>query len=336
MLREKFDVKSETQGRWRGILIALGLTDKQLSGKNTDCPLCQNGPKSDRFRFDNKDGRGTWICSACGAGDGVNLVEKLRCVDFKGALEILKPLTGSARFEAPKAKSVAREAVCDEMASLWRRARPLTGDCLASRYLASRCIGRASWASLASCMRFVEELPYADDGGPRRYLPCLLSKFVAPDMRSAILHRTWLEEPGIKARVSKPRKMWRGSIPQGGAVRLSTPAETMGVAEGIETALSAEVMSSIPVWACLSAGALVHFQPPHECKFLIIFGDNDASFTGQYSAAGLAHRLSIMPPDKRIAVEIRTPIYCDTGEQADWNDVRRHDALSGQNEGSAP
>ena len=36
------------------------------------CPMC--GGK-DRFRFDDKGGRGTWICSQCGAGDEIELVK---------------------------------------------------------------------------------------------------------------------------------------------------------------------------------------------------------------------------------------------------------------------
>lgn len=318
----RFDLKAETQGRWRGILGSLGLTERQLGGRNTECPLCRNGPKSDRFRFDDKEGRGTWICSACGAGDGVALVEKLHGVDFKGALDLIRPLVGQAAFVAPKAKVETTSDAREEMAALWRRASPLTGDCLASRYLGRRGIERASWAALAGALRFVEELAYSGDGNATRYLPAMLAKFVAPDCKSALLHRTWLDEPGNKAPVTKPRMFWRGKIPEGGAIRLGPPAETMGIAEGIETALSAEDQHGVPVWACASAGELVKFQPPPECKTLIVFGDNDASFTGQYAAYGLAHRLVIAPPERRIQAEVRLPAYWDTGEKCDWNDLR--------------
>ncbi len=30
-----------------------------------------------RFRFDDKEGRGTWICNHCGAGDGADLAMKV-------------------------------------------------------------------------------------------------------------------------------------------------------------------------------------------------------------------------------------------------------------------
>ena len=43
-------------GRWHGILTALGVPQEFLTGKHGPCPIC--GGK-DRFRFDNKNGRGT-------------------------------------------------------------------------------------------------------------------------------------------------------------------------------------------------------------------------------------------------------------------------------------
>ncbi|WP_296818027.1 primase-helicase zinc-binding domain-containing protein [Thiobacillus sp.] len=50
-------VRELAHGRWPGILSRFGLTDKQLSGRHTACPVC--GGK-DRFRFDDKEGRGTF------------------------------------------------------------------------------------------------------------------------------------------------------------------------------------------------------------------------------------------------------------------------------------
>jgi putative DNA primase/helicase len=37
----------------------------------------------DRFRFDDKEGHGTWICTHCGAGDGFSLLMKVMGIDFK-------------------------------------------------------------------------------------------------------------------------------------------------------------------------------------------------------------------------------------------------------------
>ena len=58
------------KGKWKGILMALGMPDHFLSCKHGPCPLCGG---TNRFRWDNQDGRGTYICNQCGAGDGMTL-----------------------------------------------------------------------------------------------------------------------------------------------------------------------------------------------------------------------------------------------------------------------
>jgi putative DNA primase/helicase len=309
-------IRDITQGRWRGILASLGLTEKQLSSKHTECPICRNGPRSDSFRFDDKDGRGTWICTHCGAGEGISLVMKIKGIEFKEAVAMVNPLAGVVPFDPPVARVDDEPDSREAMTYLWRRARPLDGLDLASRYLEARGIKPQSWPC---ALRFIEDLPYTE-GKTRLILPAMLAKFVAPDSKSAILHRTWLQEPGQKADVEFPRKMFRGRIPCGGAVRLSPEDETMGVAEGIETALSAEAIARIPVWAACSAGELAKFKPPLVCKHLIIFGDNDASFTGQLASYSLARRLAVVPEPDRISIEVRLPLYWDRGQKDDWND----------------
>ncbi|PQY13793.1 primase-helicase zinc-binding domain-containing protein [Cronobacter sakazakii] len=73
-------VKAAT-GLWPQLLPALGISINAC-GRHGACPVC--GGK-DRFRFDNQDGRGTWLCNQCGAGDGLNLVEKALAVNTKEA-----------------------------------------------------------------------------------------------------------------------------------------------------------------------------------------------------------------------------------------------------------
>jgi putative DNA primase/helicase len=80
-------------GHWPGILTAAGVTPAHLDGKHHACPAC--GGK-DRFRFDDKEGRGTWICNQCGgpdgsggAGDGIGLLMRVRNTDTKGAYKFV-------------------------------------------------------------------------------------------------------------------------------------------------------------------------------------------------------------------------------------------------------
>ncbi len=67
-------------GHWPRILPALGV--KVIKNRHQSCPVCGG---SDRFRFDDKEGRGTWFCNQCGAGDGLKLVEKVFSVSASEA-----------------------------------------------------------------------------------------------------------------------------------------------------------------------------------------------------------------------------------------------------------
>jgi putative DNA primase/helicase len=57
-----------TRGRWPDLLSELaGLTAEQLTDKHQPCPCCGG---TDRYRFDDLDGTGSWFCNQCGGKDG--------------------------------------------------------------------------------------------------------------------------------------------------------------------------------------------------------------------------------------------------------------------------
>jgi putative DNA primase/helicase len=61
-------IQDLTRGRWPDLLASLaGLTADQLTDKHQPCPCCGG---SDRYRFDDKDGTGSWFCNQCGGKDG--------------------------------------------------------------------------------------------------------------------------------------------------------------------------------------------------------------------------------------------------------------------------
>lgn len=87
------DVREAARGRWHDVLARLGVKTDLLNPRHGPCPGCGG---RDRFRFDDKEGDGTWICSGGGgpmaSGDGLNLLEHCtgwewkKCVDEVGQL----------------------------------------------------------------------------------------------------------------------------------------------------------------------------------------------------------------------------------------------------------
>lgn len=301
----KRDWAEAARGRWRHILLAAGVDQKHLTGKHTECPVCGG---TDRFRWDNKDGSGSSICSQCGARSGIDLVIAVRGLEFIEARAFVLAEVGRAPVEIPR----ARRQIDDGMArSIWSRAVPLDGRDPASRYLASRGIRPAQYPSQ---VRFLSRAAFKHDEHKTTWHPALLSKFVSADTKRWTLQATFLEADGTPAKgLPEKRRNLPLPVPLGGSVRLAPSAETMGVAEGVETALSASIIHEVPVWATLNSGLMIKWEPPETARCVLIFADADPLYGGQAAAYALAHRLAL----KKLHVEVRLPP--DIG--SDWNDV---------------
>lgn len=89
------------RNRWPGLLAHFGVDQNILDGKHYPCPVC--GGK-DRFRFDDKDGRGTFICSNCRAGDGFRLLELLKGWTFREAAKAIEAVVGTIPATVPASK----------------------------------------------------------------------------------------------------------------------------------------------------------------------------------------------------------------------------------------
>jgi len=83
------EVKDKARGVWANVLSGLGVDASTLTGRHSRCPGC--GGK-DRFRFDDMNGDGTWVCSGGGnfqSGDGIGLLMHVRGCDFKEGMQLL-------------------------------------------------------------------------------------------------------------------------------------------------------------------------------------------------------------------------------------------------------
>jgi putative DNA primase/helicase len=161
------------------------------------------------------------------------------------------------------------------------------------------------------CLRTAPRLLYNDVDATRTF-PAMLACVRDFTGKPVTIHRTYLAEDGsAKASVAKPRKVVskHGPSPH---VRLMPSASTLGIAEGVETALSAARLFNMPVWSGLTTYGVETFEPPPGVQRLVIFGDHDAKGAGQRAAHRLAARLA-----GRITVEVKIPEQPGT----DWNDV---------------
>lgn len=288
MRHERIPLADRCRGRWRDILSQLGALDaKLLDGKHHPCPWC--GGK-DRWRFTDHNGTGAFICNQCGHGDGAEIVIRSLGVDFKDAARRIEAVLGGARIETKAARSDddRRRA----LNVLWSRARPIAPGDQADIYLLSRLGQRAERGAWPASLRSIDRCDYWSDGAVSSW-PGMLCKVTGADGKPCQIQRAFLTEGGTKAPVPEPRKLMPGTLPKGSAVRLGPIADDgkLGVAEGVESAMAASIIHDVPVWACLTAGNLVDFEPPDRANKIIIFGDNDASFTGQEAAYRLAKRL---------------------------------------------
>ncbi|MBF0401353.1 MAG: hypothetical protein HQL90_11355, partial [Magnetococcales bacterium] len=68
-------IKDRAQGQWPTILVGMGAPSSCLVNKHGPCPFGCGGRES--FRFDDKNGSGSFICTHCGSGTGTTFASKL-------------------------------------------------------------------------------------------------------------------------------------------------------------------------------------------------------------------------------------------------------------------
>jgi putative DNA primase/helicase len=294
------------RGRWREILPALGVAPKFLVNKHGPCPVC--GGK-DRFRFDDRNGDGTYFCNQqCGAGTGVILVRKLHRWTYKQACDAIDAIIGT-EYRRP-AQRASRES---DAPSKLRATERLITECNApevvTAYLQSRGLNVTSDVLLGH-----PACHYFDDAGNLiGRFPAVVAPILTADGRLVSAQRI-RRKSDVGEHDKKPMPVPFAGALTGAAVRLHQHDEELGLAEGVMTALAAHELFGLPVWATLSEGNMRGFQPPALVRRLHIFGDNDANFVGQAAAYQLAKRLSQRL--RRLEVIVSMPEMPDT----DWLD----------------
>jgi putative DNA primase/helicase len=280
--------------QWVTLLLKYGVPQSSLTGKSGSCPICGG---NDRFTYDNKRGRGDWVCRKCNsgdpkAGDGFELICKVAGMSFR---ELMIELAGGPLAEArhcrgrPAAPAPGRkvdpEWARKRLDSMWDRATLLGTDGLVPRYLRERVPGLTARPSPALRMAMLD---YRHEKKVIGQWPGIIARFTLPDGRLGTLHRTFLERSKpAKAKIITndgeilPAKLNDVTLHKlnGGAVRLMDPVDgDIGVAEGLETAYAAHMQFGVPVWYCLNRILLADFVVPDGLGIRVVhvFADFDA------------------------------------------------------------
>jgi len=222
------------------------------------CPLCNRGQKDRSLGVTvEPDGRGVAHCFRCGH------VQTIRG-------EVTSRRSQHVLPHRPAAKK--RRALSPYGRQLWESCVPLDGASLA--YLQARqCVIPPPGGHLR-CHPRLKHWPSSTVG------PALVGLVTdAVTGEPLTLHRTWVQSDGKKAPLDEPRMVLKDHDKVGGVVRLwpdEAVTVSLGIAEGIETALSLAHAFS-PVWALLDAGNLASMPVLDGVESLLIAADHDAA-----------------------------------------------------------
>ncbi|BEM49148.1 DNA primase [Serratia marcescens] len=305
------NTKQAAIGHWPRIFEFYGLPP--VTGKRHfkgECPLC--GRKG-KYRCDDKNGTGSYIC-ACGAGDGWALLTGSTGKDFKTLAAEVDKLLG--RVYSPEEGYQAggplsgiasqRQRVSCKFASLTS-----LKDTGADRYLKLRGITSLPQDNVRYCDR------QRAAGGEYQSIYAL-----ATDDKGELcyLHRTLLDGDKKATVAGAPKKMMKlqedsylehaSSV----AIRMFPPSSTLGIAEGIETALSCHQITQCNTWATLNTTFMKKFRVPRGVQHLIIFADADKNASG-HAAAFECARANLLAKNDLKQVSIRWP------QSGDFNDL---------------
>lgn len=306
------DVTNAAAGHWPELLAGIGI-DVPRRGKHGPCPAC--GGK-DRFRLDDKGGRGTWICSQCGNGDGLDLVCRVLSTTPKAAAELLAPLVGVSAGGLDPAESERirqqQQAKADQdrkrseqlRQKAARRAAAIMRDCEPGQapYLVHK---RLRWPHGAINRTLIRE------GGEN--FPD--SSLVIPLINEAaeLVNVQLIRDDGTKRYLAGGQKAGAFHRIEGGAL--------VAVVEGYATGLSVHLAIGATVYCAMDCGNLAAVAQiasrQHPKARILLCGDNDEHTQGNpgktkaEQAAAACGGMVALPP-----------------VQGDWNDYHRAHGLT--------
>ena len=187
---------------------------------------------------------------------------------------------------------------------LWKASTPLAGT-LAEEYLCARGLS----APFPRVLRF-NPSTVLGSGDNRRIMPAMIAA-VENDLGVVAVQRTFLDPDAVLRKpIAKP-KVSLGLLGQA-AIRLAPATDELGLAEGIEDALSAMEWFGTPTWALGGVERLAFVAIPEKVRRVIVYGDR-----GRAAERLLEKARDHLTANGRKLVN-RVPDYHD-----DWNDAWR-------------
>ncbi|PAO03345.1 DNA primase [Enterobacter cloacae] len=262
-------------GHWPRILPALGV--KVIKNRHQACPVCGG---SDRFRFDDKEGRGTWFCNLCGAGDGLKLVEKVLGVKPSEAAQKVNAVTGCLPPVAPEAIAGAgaetdadRKAAAALAVRLMEKTRTATGNA----YLTRKGFPGHECVMLTATHKTGGVAYHAGD-------------VVVPlhDETGALVNLQLINSDGLK-------RTLKGGQVKGACHTIEGQKQAgkrLWIAEGYATALTVHHLTGETVMVALSSVNLLSLaslaRQKHPACQIVLAADRDLNGDGQTRAAAAA------------------------------------------------
>ncbi|EAT2031738.1 DNA primase [Salmonella enterica subsp. enterica serovar Java] len=262
-------------GHWPNILPALGV--RVIKNRHQSCPVCGG---SDRFRFDDKEGRGTWFCNQCGAGDGLKLVEKVFGVTPSEAARKVNTVTGNLPPVAPEVIAAAeaetdadRKAAVALAVRLMEKTRPATGNAYLTRkgFPALECLTLTATHKTGGVTFRAGDVvvPLYDDTG-------------------ALVNLQLINADGLKRTLKGGQVKGACHIIEG----KKQAGKRLWIAEGYATALTVHHLTGETVMVALSSVNLLSLaslarQKSPACQ-IVLAADRDLNGDGQSKAAAAA------------------------------------------------
>jgi hypothetical protein len=227
-----------------------------------------------------QEGKG-FYCFGCGARgkDGIAWLQYLKGLRFEDAVRELigeAPRSERRTVATPyiRAKAADDETRRRLAARIWREAHPLrlSDPSAALLYLWSRGL-LLKGSDPPACLRYH---PALWCGEAKQKLPALICA-IEEDAGLTAVQRIWLsarleitgenDPPDSRAGV-EARKTTLGPM-AAGAVRLARPGASLGLAEGVETALAAMALFKMPVWATCGVQRFATVATPPDTELWI-------------------------------------------------------------------